>query len=130
MYINERFYFAHNCMRKTRYIFYPVTCLLPKQEQIRKYMRSVTLSSARLHNEEAYRSGCNGLNSKSCDNAVKLNNSYMERYRSGHNGADSKCCSVCGQKSASNPHGYWILCLATQRVERIFFPIFFPTSRQ
>ena len=44
---------------------------------------------------EAYRSGHNGTDSKSCDLCIKLNIIHSEAYRSGHNGLDSKSCDLC-----------------------------------
>ncbi len=42
------------------------------------------------NNTEAYRSGHNGTDSKSCETLQKLHIFYTEAYRSGHNGTDSK----------------------------------------
>ena len=59
---------------------------------------------------EAYRSGHNGPDSKSCDKSLKLHISYMEKYRSGHNEPHSKCGCPQGHVgsnptfSATNPH--------------------------
>ena len=51
---------------------------------------------------EAYRSGHNELDSKSCYLCLKLNNYTMETYRSGHNEPDSKSGSPQGLVG-SNP---------------------------
>ena len=51
---------------------------------------------------EAYRSGHNGPDSKSCYFLQKLNIYYTEAYRSGHNELHSKCSSPQGLVG-SNP---------------------------
>lgn len=65
---------------------------------------------------EQYRSGHNGLDSKSCYLCVKLNIIHTEAYRSGHNGTDSK--SVVRQRTVgSNPTASAKKALKTKRFQ-------------